>query len=212
MERGMKWMLLLTAALTLAAGDLSEKDARKLLTNSAWAHTVTVVSTNATPRPGTTDRVPEPNPTMQIGPMTETGASPMSGRSPRAGVDESAALSAVVRWQSALPVREALVRMKMLPPSVLQQNLSDYVVIVSGVMQTSHDSIAMKRGATLAVKGRDPTHATDVEFKGLDTLFVFPRTLTLDDREVEFSATFGTASVRTHFRLKDMVYAGKLEL
>ena len=48
----------------------------------------------------------------------------------------------------------------------------------------------------------------------MDILIAFPRSMpyTVDDKEVEFSTKLGTAAVKMKFRLKDMVYNGKLEM
>jgi hypothetical protein len=59
---------------------------------------------------------------------------------------------------------------------------------------------------------------TDVQIsttpKATEVLFTFSRSnpYTLDDKEVEFSTKLGDAAARYTFRLKDMVFNGKLEL
>jgi hypothetical protein len=47
-----------------------------------------------------------------------------------------------------------------------------------------------------------------------DLLMIFPKTagLTVDDKEMEFSTKVGKMSIRKKFKLKDMVFNGKLEM
>jgi hypothetical protein len=59
---------------------------------------------------------------------------------------------------------------------------------------------------------------SDVEFTAaqasVEARFHFPRSVpyTLDDKEVEFATKLGDLSLKYKFRLKDMVFNGKLEL
>ncbi len=49
----------------------------------------------------------------------------------------------------------------------------------------------------------------------MEVLFVFPRTtpFTVDDQEVEFATKLGRCrALKYKFKLKDMVYNGKLEM
>jgi hypothetical protein len=45
-------------------------------------------------------------------------------------------------------------------------------------------------------------------------VFLFPKTVAIDmdDKEVEFSTKLGQTIVKTKFKLKDMVFNGKLDL
>ena len=44
--------------------------------------------------------------------------------------------------------------------------------------------------------------------------FLFPKTTTFtaEDKELEFSSKFGKTAVKHKFKLKDMVFNGKLEM
>lgn len=45
-----------------------------------------------------------------------------------------------------------------------------------------------------------------------DIYMAFPKTITLDDKEFEFQTKIGAMNIRKKFKLKDMVYNGKLEM
>jgi hypothetical protein len=77
----------------------------------------------------------------------------------------------------------------------------------------------LKSKAFLNVKGRDPIQAVDVvsdrDERGANIYLVFPRAdtpITLEDGDVEVFLKLGTVDVKRRFRLKDMVFDGKLEL
>jgi hypothetical protein len=77
---------------------------------------------------------------------------------------------------------------------------------------------SLLQNTSLIVKGKDPIQATDVQTGGNEqralVLFFFPKTasLSLDDKEVEFSTKLGAIVVKQKFRLKDMMFNGKLDL
>jgi len=50
--------------------------------------------------------------------------------------------------------------------------------------------------------------------KGFELYFIFPRKaeFTLDDKEIEFVTRLQTVGIKQKFKLKDMVYNGKLAL
>ena len=70
----------------------------------------------------------------------------------------------------------------------------------------------------LSAKAKDAVKPADLQIaanqKTVDIVFAFPRSaaFTLDDKEVEFSTKLGDVALKYKFRLKDMVYNGKLEL
>ena len=138
----------------------------------------------------------------------------------------------MARWDSALPVKQALARLKYGAETAtspeakkaLDQQETNYIVVVSGPLRSllRGEPEAVKKaviGATsLSAKGKAPLKPTDVQFlaaKGAaEAHFVFPRSapFTLDDKEVDFSTKLGELSLKYKFRLKDMVFNGKLEL
>ena len=85
------------------------------------------------------------------------------------------------------------------------------------VMRTKPPEIKSK--AFLNVKGRDPIPAVDVLAdkgeRGANLYLIFSRTenpITLENNEVEVVVKLGTVDIKRRFRLKDMVFDGKLEL
>jgi hypothetical protein len=76
----------------------------------------------------------------------------------------------------------------------------------------------MLQQAALVVKGKEPIKPVDfmLEENGpsREALFAFPKTnpITEEDKEVEFNLRIGDIYIKQKFRLKDMVFNGKLEL
>jgi len=123
---------------------------------------------------------------------------------------------AMVRWESALPIREALNRGA---PGKLPE---DYILNVFGeVPGVDPDSgyAILKDNTTLEHKG-DQIKLNRVELapgnslSEAGTLFYFSRLLALkpEDKEVTFTTKLGPLKVKCKFTLKDMLYRGNLEL
>ena len=133
-----------------------------------------------------------------------------------------------VSWRSALPIKQALVRGQVGEggeisagnQEFLEAEEAFYVVGVLGVPpqfgRTPLEQI--KAESFLERKGKDPLAAEDVIFqRGQDTLLLlvaFPRSagITVDDGDVEFKTKLGTFGIKKKFKLKDMVYQGKLAM
>ena len=149
------------------------------------------------------------------------------------GPQSQVGVPVIVRWQSALPLRQAQMLGKYgdnvaISPEA-QKFLTDepsiYVIAVSGLAGSivsagggdqAKQSIVEK--STLTVRGKKPLHPIAVDFLAVgstvDVLIGFPRAMriTLEDQEVELASEIGRATVRYKFKLKDMVVRGKLEL
>jgi len=138
-------------------------------------------------------------------------------------------LSLTIRWQSALPIRQALARMRFGPEAgtskqaaeILAREQQFYVVAVSGVparFLTGAPVEKLKMVSMLRLSKTESVPATDVQINPGQPLaemyLIFPRTraLRLEDKEVEILTSLGPVEVRRKFRLKDMVLDGKLEL
>jgi hypothetical protein len=171
------------------------------------------------------------------------------GGYPRGGGGGSMpSFTATIRWQSALPVREALLRQSGVTKpddskvaEKLTAPVTSYVIAVLGLPERlptrggrygrgsdsddrdkdSRDQDAdqldqMKSGTRLNPKDRASIYPEKVERDkdGMTILFTFPRTaaISLDEKEVEFVTHAGAIEIRHKFKLKDMVYQGKLEL
>ncbi len=135
-----------------------------------------------------------------------------------------------VRWQSALPIRQAIVLTQLGPEKAdsdqakkfLNQVSTEYVVAVVG-LPPALDRVPdeqlnqLAKSATLQRKDKDPIEAGSVQRipgeKG-SVAFFFPKTsaITLEDKEVEFVSKVARIEVRRKFKLKDMVVGERLEL
>jgi hypothetical protein len=138
----------------------------------------------------------------------------------------------VARWQSALPIRQAFVRLKFGAEAdksaeaakVLEQQERPYEIVLSGPMAAflpgkSEDSAkALSEVSSLSSSRTGPIKAVQIEVgkpgKTMDVVFVFPRSMpfTVDDKEVELTTKLGASTLKYKFKLKDMVVNGKLEL
>lgn len=137
-----------------------------------------------------------------------------------------------VRWQSALPVRQALVVSKLgrekatseEASKFLNQELPGYILALIGLpaemarIPAERLNEIAKTSTALHIKDKDPIPALKAEAVSRDKLveiyFVFPKTspITLDDKEVEFAVSVGHIEVKRKFKLKDMMVGDKLEL
>ncbi|MCC6394537.1 MAG: hypothetical protein IT167_28335 [Bryobacterales bacterium] len=141
-------------------------------------------------------------------------------------------MMARVRWQTALPIKQALVRMRFgteaatsaQAKELLAREETHYLIALDNLpsMMARLDPSRMQQGlkttTTLQVKGKDPLRAEDIQIgkteKSIIIYFLFPKTspITLEDKEVEFHTKIGPMEVKLRFKLHDMLYAGKLEL
>ncbi len=144
-------------------------------------------------------------------------------------------MHAVVRWESAMPVRAAN------KTEAGEQAANTYIISLSGMPmmggrrrrseETSDDSgerrrpdpatmqARMKDATRLERKGKDPIAPVRVEMKengdSRETWFYFEgggQPIELADKDVTFVTRMGPMQIRAKFTLKEMVYQGKLEL
>lgn len=137
-----------------------------------------------------------------------------------------------IRWASALPVRQAarlaefgiagLKEEKAVEQ--LKQNDTEFIVEIAGFPTTLLKYISkdferdLMRSAKILIPGRDVISATAVEIPehGMHRMAAihFPRVKDLDanDGSIEVRASSGPLSIHQRFKLKEMVYEGRLEL
>lgn len=160
------------------------------------------------------------------------------GVSRNTGIGETPTLPVTVRWDSALPMREALTRSQK-NPSISERAAKDYVITVIGLASASahgaspanadsSDGVerepqdpteiarAFVANSSLVPRGKAAIAPEDAKYDpatGAIHLF-FPRTaaITAGEKEVTFVTRFGSLTVRKRFRLKEMTYKGQLEL
>ena len=141
-------------------------------------------------------------------------------------------LDVVARWQSALPIRQAFVRLKFGAEAdksaeagkLLAQEERPYEIVLSGPMgaflggKPGDAAKALSEVSFLSSKRTGEIKAVEIQVgkpgKTMDVVFAFPRSMpfTADDKEVEFTTKLGTSTVKYKFKLKDMVVNGKLEM
>jgi len=138
----------------------------------------------------------------------------------------------VARWQSALPIRQAFVRLKFGAEAdksaeaakFLEARDRPYEIVLSGAMgmflggKPGEAAKALSEASFLSTARTGAIKAVQIEVGKpgpmMDVLFAFPRTMPfmLEDKEVELSTKLGTSNLKYKFKLKDMVVNGKLEM
>ena len=135
-------------------------------------------------------------------------------------------------WQTALPVKQALVKRQYgaeagtSPEAKAKLERPDQVYVLTligvpapmlGAAQGDRKA-ALLETTTITANGKPPVKAADVQAsagRGSGTMsFLFPRTtaFTVEDKEMEFSTRFDKTQVKKKFKLKDMVFNGKVEM
>jgi len=231
-----RWLVLaLFAALPLLAADFwetkkytewSDKEVKKMLSDSPWAATITTGSTVA-------DTLPNP-PGMSGGGGSRGGGGGGGGggdmgggggdRGGGGGGRGGGAMSATIRWATALPVKQALMKQRAgeragSPEAVLALSAptAQYVIILEGV-RSRVEPEQLKTATKLNRKGKPSIVPEKVDVQrtqqGTFLLFYFPKTdpLVLEDKEVEFVVKVGQVDLKHKFKLKDMVFGGNLAI
>jgi hypothetical protein len=205
-----------------------ERTVLRVLTDSPWSKPVTVSLTwvKREQQPASYKDIPGANGTKSnssLGPLGGIGA-------PKPKYPTKADL--LVRWVSALPVRQAtgVYRQRTEKLDQIRTNEiigadgDDYVLEIFGApVELAHsgaesvEAIAVSAVTIRTAAGRllKPTSAK-VTLQG-ETLAIrvhFPRTLAVqpDDRELEVSADFQIFPLKVRFRLSAMTYLGRLAL
>jgi hypothetical protein len=127
-----------------------------------------------------------------------------------------------VRWETALPVREAELKARDTSAPVVEEG--HYAIAVYGIPErmTRGDSKnladSLKKEASLRRDGKKELKPSSVEVLPRDdgpvVLYLFPKSneITQADRRVEFDVKIGRLKFSQPFFLEDMVFKGKLEL
>ncbi len=189
----------------------TDDERQELLTRSPWARAATVH--------------------FDLGPggLTGRGAAATTSRRGRTSPGIPAPSSpgpigkyeALVRWDSALPIREASKNKSKDDPA------ANYILSVTGDLpmlgRGSNDEseaefqqrLEMLKQYTKLEKHGDPIYLSKMAYAGTSgTLFYFERNylIRLQDHTVTFVTKLGPVEVQAKFPLKEMVYRGKLEL
>lgn len=137
-----------------------------------------------------------------------------------------------VRWRTALPVKQAILRARFGDEAatspeaakLLTAQENAYIVEIAGLPapMVRAKPEELKAGSEIRIKGKPPIRAVDIkggrEQNLVNLYLIFPRgaegapAITLEDKEVEVCLKTGPLDIRRKFRLKDMVFEGKLEI
>ena len=199
-----------------------DKDIQKILNDSPWAREVNVIIS------GRGEEARSSSPVAGVGGGSGRGSEGMGGRGNTGmGGAGSAAptFSLVVRLVSALPVRQAMMRARYgdkvgsspEAAKVLSTPDNYYVVALAGLRRPPGDVQAIKEKSALRVKGKEPFEPVQVRAENGMIVLFFPREghpIAVEDGEVEVQVRLPdlASPIRRSFKLKDMVYDGKLEL
>ena len=217
------FMLSIVAGAALAAAEFweskpflqwSDKEVEKVLTDSPWTALVAIPLPNRGPVPS-----------------GDTGGEGGGrGGGGRGGGDFGPAAQRVrltISWRSARPLREALVRQQSgkggtIAPDVqarLEQDDDLYWVAIQGLPpQYTRPGPNNTLDGFLRRRGKPPIGAaqagTQMMRGGALLIVGFPRTdpISLEDDEVEVDVKLGPLDIKKKFKLKDMLFAGKLSL
>lgn len=214
------------------------KDVQRVLSDSPWAQSTGAVFSLAAEDPASVPVTPPPLPGPGGAPNPGVRWDGAVGRS--RGADPT--LNVLVRWDSALPVCEALSRSTEGDQQRItgEQATADYIISVIGLVPAgryrsvgrtertsrSDDTVdarnpeemleGLMAASQLIPKGKAAIRPDDAKLDGsTGTLYIlFPRTQPIgaDDKEVMFTTRFGALTIQKSFRLKDMNYQGKLAL
>ncbi|MCX6623047.1 MAG: hypothetical protein NTY38_18665 [Acidobacteria bacterium] len=230
------WSLLMLASASASAADWngrkfpdwSQDTVLRLLTDSPWSRprTVHLEWLSREDRLTTYKNIPGADHSWP-----NTGGSPVGGIGGKASSLPDRA-DILVRWASALPVRQATALYKQRDEKLQAVSIneliapasSDYIVELFGIpAEIGHrgagsvEAIA-QASATLKLQTGRVLKPNRVEAilhaRTMELRVHFPRTeiIELSDRELEFSVDIQIFSVKERFRLTPMRYQGNLEL
>jgi hypothetical protein len=203
----------------------TNSEIHQLLTLSPWAKSATVTNTTGRNGPLSGSRVGGGGRRVYAGGIGSGGTHTASGTNPSGtNGDEpgSDTFKAIVRWESALPVRQALRK-------TLWADAEEYYIIaltggIPAVGIPTNDDDASERKQKLEAlqdttrierrKDQDPLTLRRAESVPGGILFYFLRAFELkpDDRQVTFVTKLGPADVKCRFIPKEMLYRGKLDI
>ncbi|MBL8241429.1 MAG: hypothetical protein JNM66_28650 [Bryobacterales bacterium] len=148
------------------------------------------------------------------------------------GASSPPAILANVRWQTALPVKRALVRMRFgeeagtstQAKQVLDADDPVYLIVLEGLparmaqIGEARLKESLQKSTMLKHGSKNPIAPAQIQVglveKRLLIYFAFPKSdaIVLEDKDVEFVSKVGPMEFKKKFKLADMVVDGKLTL
>jgi hypothetical protein len=184
----------------------TEDDAKDVLRDSPWVKTVVATPVKSPDR-------------VSVG----RRGGRRQGASDTAAPNKTQAPTLTLRWESALPVREAELKARDVAAPTLDDE-DHYAIAVYGIPRgmLRDDSKIMaedlKRQAVLKREGKKDTKPSSVEIllrdDGPVVLYLFPKSAEFDwrDHKIEFDAQLPGLKFTQTFSFDDMTFHGKLEL
>jgi hypothetical protein len=199
--------------------DWSEGDARQILSDSPWAKSGAPKMERIS-NGGRGSRVGIGRDGVGIGLGGRGGG---MGRVPRPSpASHGTTPDLIVRWESALPVQEAQLKLRNADAPSISED--DYMIAVLGlpgrIVGADPQVLAgqLKHEGELRREGKKSIHSSEARVlprdDGLIILFLFPRSneISPGDRTIEFKARVGMFDIDQSYDLSEMIYAGKLQL
>ncbi len=232
------WIILLIASSVLPGADFwqtkkfskwSGKEVDRILRDSPWARSVGIRFEEKRGRPSSGGGGSSAQSSGGGSSRSRGGGSSSGGRGSTEFVP---ATDVIFRWHTALPIKQAVARARYgdevasSPEAarILNRHETQYVVGVIGIpaRAATADVAQLKEGAQIAIENHPPIPAEKVvpdQGDGvLDLYLYFPKevagghVITPDDGEVEVVVKLDSQTLKRKFKLKDMIYSGKLEM
>ena len=212
--------------------DWTEEDARQILTNSPWARTaratIGALQTEDERREGGNMGLPHG---IGYDGFSDDRPRPAMPKSPLDVVKPDPEISSVrptitlrLRWESALPIRVAELKARVVEPPTSADAGDGYIMAVYGIPNANVKGDPktlgepLKSQAFLRREGKKDVKPSSVEVfqreDGLVIVYVFPLSaeITQKDQRVEFAARIGRVGVVQSFNVEEMQFQGRLEL
>ena len=201
---------------TKRVADWTDAETKQILTDSPWAVVVTPTVKKTSPKqpghgvavvgiPGLGRRRNEQQQDPNDNPAPASDTAP----------------SLTLRWESALPIREAELKAREINAPVVDEG--HYAISVYGIpsylaKDPQHFGDHLKDQASIKrerQKDLKPSHVDVLQRDdGVVIVFLFPRTkeITEKNSQVEFDALIGPYQITQSFHVDQMIYQGKPEL
>ncbi|HPQ17254.1 MAG TPA: hypothetical protein PLP04_18635 [Bryobacteraceae bacterium] len=235
-------VILGVAAATLYGADFwekkkftewNEKEVRRMLTDSPWAHSYEIMGGGGgfAPGGGGGGRAGGRRGGGGGGFSAESGIEGGGGEGGGSMGGGPARPIAVLQFRilSALPVKQAIARVRFgteveSPDAVklLSRQETAYIVSITGLparMLEGADAASLKNTTQLKVKNKPAAYPRDLQIQKngpmIDVYAFFSREdtpIVVEDKEFEVIFKIPNREIKRTFKLKDMVYNGKLEI
>jgi hypothetical protein len=207
----------------------SKEEAIEILTDSPWACAAEVAGP-----PGAGGNIGSASGADSVGGYRDALGGGPRGR-PRTGGTrgDQPAMRLQLRWASALPVRQAMARHQFgdevatsdRARQMIENAPDRYILEIAPVPSAmiGGDAEGLKSITTLRIKGHKPippvaVQSREIQQGRMQIYLLFPKAaegghdITPEDKNIEIRLKFDTAVCAKKFKLKDMVYHGKLEI